>query len=57
VPFANRSGKLIIGHAKIFTKPWSQAFQIKAKPEWDKVGQFEYVCENNGCPGGKCQGN
>jgi len=52
------SYQLTIDDPKIFTKPWSQEFQIVAKPEWDKVGLFEYVCEeNNRCPGGKCQGN
>jgi hypothetical protein len=49
---------LTIDDPKIFTKAWSQDFQIIPKPEWDKVGLFEYVCEeNNRCPGGKCQGN
>jgi hypothetical protein len=49
---------LTIDDPKTFTRPWSQEFQIIAKPEWDKVGLFEYVCEeNNRCPGGKCQGN
>jgi hypothetical protein len=49
---------LTIDDPKIFTRPWSQEFEIKAKPEWDKVGLFEYVCEeNNRCPGGKCEGN
>jgi hypothetical protein len=49
---------MTIDDPKIFTKPWSQEFQIKPKPEWDKVGLFEYVCEeNNRCPGGKCAGN
>ena len=39
----------------IFTKVWSQEFEIIAKPEWEKDGLFEYVCqENNRCPGGKC---
>ena len=48
---------LTIDDPKIFTRPWSQEFEIKAKPEWDKVGLFEYVCEeNNRCPGGKCEG-
>ena len=52
------SYRLTIDDPKIFTKPWTQEFQIVAKPEWDKVGLFEYVCEeNNRCPGGKCQGN
>ena len=33
----------------------AQEFEILAKPEWDKDGLFEYVCEeNNRCPGGKC---
>jgi len=49
---------LTMDDPKIFTRPWSQEFQIVAKPEWDKMGLFEYVCEeNNRCPGGKCQGN
>ena len=35
--------------------PWSQEFEIVAKPEWDAAGLYEYVCEeNNRCPGGKC---
>src|SRR6187399_1897023 len=48
---------LTIDDPKIFTQPWSQEFEILAKPEWDKDGLFEYVCEeNNRCPGGKCGG-
>ena len=40
---------------KIFTAPWSQEFEVIAKPEWAAQGLFEYVCEeNNRCPGGKC---
>jgi hypothetical protein len=47
---------LQIDDPKIFTRPWPQEFEIKAKPEWDKVGLFEYNCEeNNRCPGGKCE--
>ncbi|MEQ1886043.1 MAG: hypothetical protein ABL967_13345 [Bryobacteraceae bacterium] len=43
---------------KIFTKPYTQEFEIKARPEWEKDGLIEYICEeNNRCPGGKCQGN
>ena len=35
----------------------SQEFEIIAKPEWEKDGLFQYVCqENNRCPGGKCGG-
>ena len=46
---------ITIDDPKIFTKAWSQEFEIIAKPEWDKDGLFEYVCqENNRCPGGKC---
>jgi hypothetical protein len=46
---------LTIDDPKIFTAPWTQEFEILAKPEWEKDGLFEYVCEeNNRCPGGKC---
>ena len=46
---------LTIDDPKTFTTAWTQEFTMKAKPEWDKVGLFEYVCEeNNRCPGGKC---
>ena len=49
-----RGLQITIDDPKIFTKPWSQEFEIIAKPEWDKIGLFEYVCDNNRCPGGKC---
>jgi len=50
------SYELTIDDPKIFTSPWKQEFEILAKPEWDKQGLFEYVCEeNNRCPGGKCK--
>lgn len=49
------SYELTIDDPKIFERPWSQEFQIIAKPEWDSMGLFEYVCEeNNRCPGGRC---
>jgi len=49
------SYSLTIDDPKIFTSAFTQEFTMKAKPEWDKVGLFEYVCEeNNRCPGGKC---
>jgi hypothetical protein len=49
------SYNLTIDDPKIFTRPWAQEFEIVSKPEWDKTGLFEYVCEeNNRCPGGKC---
>ena len=47
---------LTIDDSKIFSAPWTQEFEILAKPEWEKDGLFEYVCqENNRCPGGKCE--
>jgi hypothetical protein len=50
------SYNLTIDDPKIFTAPWSQEFQIVAKPEWDAAGLYEYICEdNNRCPGGKCE--
>jgi hypothetical protein len=50
------SYKMTIDDPKIFTQPWSQDFEMKAKPEWEKMGIFEYVCEeNNRCPGGHCK--
>ena len=46
---------MTIDDPKTFTKAWTQDFTMAAKPEWDAVGLFEYVCEeNNRCPGGKC---
>jgi hypothetical protein len=52
------SYNLTIDDPKTFTAPWSQPFEIAAKPEWEAAGLYEYVCEeNNRCPGGKCQGN
>jgi hypothetical protein len=48
--------QMTLDDPKTFTKPWTQTFTMAAKPEWDSVGLFEYVCEeNNRCPGGKCQ--
>jgi hypothetical protein len=49
---------LTIDDPKIFTKAWSQDFHMKLRPDWDKTGLYEYVCEeNNRCPGGKCLGD
>jgi hypothetical protein len=29
---------------------------MKARPEWEKVGLYEFVCqENNRCAGGECK--
>ena len=50
------SYELTIDDPKIFTQPWSQAFEMTHHPEWEKVGLYEFVCEeNNRCPGGKCR--
>lgn len=50
--------QIMIDDPKIFTQPWSQDFTITAKPEWNRDGLYEYVCEeNNRCPGGKCGSN
>ncbi len=50
------SYKMTIDDPKIFTQPWSQDFEMKAKPDWEQMGIFEYVCEeNNRCPGGHCK--
>jgi hypothetical protein len=46
---------LTIDDPKIFTAAWSQDFTMTLHPDWEQMGIFEYVCEeNNRCPGGKC---
>src|SRR5580698_311287 len=35
------SYKMTIDDPKIFTQPWSQDFEMKAKPEWEKMGILE----------------
>jgi hypothetical protein len=46
------SYEITIDDPKIFTRPWSQEFQMKLHPTWRL---FEQVCEeNNRCEGGKC---
>jgi hypothetical protein len=51
------SYELTIDDPKIFTQPWSQMFEMTQHPEWEKVGLYEFVCEeNNRCPGGNCRG-
>ncbi len=53
---ATISYQLTIDDPKIFSAAWSQDFEMKARPDWEKMGIFEYVCEeNNRCPGGKCE--
>lgn len=49
---ATVSYEITVDDPKIFTKPWSQEFQMKRHPTWTL---FEQVCEeNNRCEGGKC---
>jgi hypothetical protein len=46
------SYEITIDDPKIFTKPWSQEFQMKLHPTW---ALLEQVCEeNNRCEAGKC---
>ena len=40
---------------KIFTSSWTENLEMTLKPEWENVGLYEFVCqENNRCPGGDC---
>lgn len=42
---------------KIFTESWTEELQLTFHPEWEKIGLYEFVCqENNRCPGGDCSG-
>jgi hypothetical protein len=51
------SYELTIDDPKIFTAAWTEGFEMVLHKDWDSVGLFEYVCEeNNRCPGGKCGG-
>lgn len=48
--------QITIDDPKIFTAPWSQDLEMMAHPEWEKIGLYEYVCqENNRCEGGNCK--
>ena len=40
---------------KIFTESWTEELRMTLHPEWEEVGLYEFVCqENNRCPGGNC---
>jgi hypothetical protein len=53
---ATLSYEITIDDPKIFTKPWSESFVMRARPEWEQVGLYEFVCqENNRCAGGNCE--
>jgi hypothetical protein len=52
------SYQITIEDPKIFTAPWSMDLEMTLHPEWEKVGLYEFVCEeNNRCPGGNCRKN
>ena len=45
--------EMTIDDPKIFTRPWSQNFQMKLHPTWKL---FEQICEeNNRCEAGSCK--
>ena len=49
---ATVSYEITIDDPKIFTRPWSQTFEMKLHPTWSLL---EQVCEeNNRCQGGNC---
>ena len=48
--------RLTVDDPKIFTAPWTHEFEMKLHPEWEQVGLYEFVCEeNNRCEGGNCR--
>jgi hypothetical protein len=48
--------QITIDDPKIFTRPFSQDFELTLRPDWDEIGLLEYVCEeNNRCAGGNCR--
>lgn len=49
------SYELTIEDPKIFADAWTEPLQMTLHPEWEEVGLYEFVCqENNRCPGGDC---
>jgi hypothetical protein len=48
--------QITIDDPKIFTKPFSQDFELTLRRDWEQLGLLEYVCEeNNRCAGGHCR--
>jgi hypothetical protein len=40
----------------IFTAPYTLDAQMTLRPDWEKIGLYEFVCEeNNRCRGGNCE--
>jgi hypothetical protein len=49
------SYELTVEDSKIFVSAWTENLKMTLRPEWEKVGLYEFVCqENNRCPGGVC---
>ena len=48
--------RITIDDPKIFTRPFSQDFELTLRADWEPLGLLEYVCEeNNRCAGGNCR--
>jgi hypothetical protein len=48
--------RITIDDPKIFTRPFSQDFELTLRTDWESLGLLEYVCEeNNRCAGGNCR--
>jgi hypothetical protein len=48
--------QITIDDPEIFTRPFSQDFELTSRPDWEELGLLEYVCEeNNRCAGGNCR--
>ena len=48
--------QITIDDPQIFTRPFSQDFELTLRPDWEPLGLLEYVCEeNNRCAGGNCR--
>jgi hypothetical protein len=49
------SYQLTMDDPKIFTAAYGGDWVMRRRSDWEKVGLFEFVCEeNNRCPGGTC---
>jgi hypothetical protein len=50
------SYEFTVDDPKIFTRPWTVNWVMKRHPEWERIGLYEMVCnENNRCAGGECR--
>ncbi len=49
------SYEFTVDDPEIFTAPWTEQLEMELHPEWEQVGLYEFVCEeNNRCRGGDC---